>query len=121
MGVEGYMQTAKKMMETTVRLKDGINAIPGLCILGNPHMTAFAIGSCDAQVNILQLADVMEEGGWKVERQQYPDSLHVTILPHHVHIVDSLLEALAEAVKNVKVKIIFLCISRSVHYLVCYH
>ena len=66
-------------------------------------MTAFAIGSKDPDVDILVLADVMEAGGWKVERQQYPNSLHCTVLPHHTAVADDLLKALEEAVQQVKV------------------
>ncbi|CAH1773626.1 unnamed protein product [Owenia fusiformis] len=102
MGVEGYMNMAKQLMDTTVRLKEGINKIEGLQILGDPHMTAFSIGSTDSEIDILALADNMEEKGWKVERQQKPSSLHCTIMPHHVNVVDELLEAMRESAKAVK-------------------
>ena len=79
------------------------NVGQGLCILGKPHMTSFAIGSNDRDVDILAVADVMEDDGWKVERQQCPDSLHCTIMPHHTPIVDKLVSALRGAAAKVKV------------------
>ena len=35
----------------------------GLCILGNPHMTSFAIGAQNKEVSIHALADHMEAKG----------------------------------------------------------
>jgi len=102
MGQDGYMNMAKRLMDTTEKLKAGIKAIPGLTIIGRPHMTAFAIGSSDAAVDILALADAMETQGWKVERQQHPVTLHCTISPHHIPVADDLLKALEEAVATVK-------------------
>lgn len=42
--------------------------------------------------------------GWKPERNQYPDSLHCTIMPHHVAAADQLLQDLSEAAQSVKVR-----------------
>ncbi len=41
--------------------------------------------------------------GWRPERQQYPDSLHCTIMPSHVGVEDTLLGDLRDAAKQVKV------------------
>ena len=38
-----------------------------------------------------------------MERQQFPNSLHCTILPHHVTLVDKLLNDLRESAENVRV------------------
>ena len=66
-------------------------------------MTAFAICSCDPEINILSVADVLEDKGWKPERQQYPDSLHCTIMPHHIKSADTLVEDLTDAAAKVRV------------------
>lgn len=68
-------------------------------------MTAFAIGSSTPEVNIMALADAMETKGYKIERNQYPDSIHCTIMPHHIPIVEDLLKALADSVEEVKVHV----------------
>ena len=41
--------------------------LQGLRIMGNPSMTAFAIGSSDPDINIQALADVMETKGKQSE------------------------------------------------------
>ncbi|ESO86000.1 hypothetical protein LOTGIDRAFT_129959, partial [Lottia gigantea] len=97
LGKDGYMRKAKELMDITNKLKDGINNIDvsiGLCILGNPSMTGFSIGSNNPDVDILAVADAMEKKGWKIERQQNPFCLHCSILPHHAPVTDKLLDDL---------------------------
>ncbi|KAL8584204.1 hypothetical protein ACOMHN_034890 [Nucella lapillus] len=67
LGEDGFMQRARELMDLTDRLKHGIHQIDGLTIIGEPHMTAFAVGSNDPDVNILAVADVIESRGWKRE------------------------------------------------------
>ncbi|KAL3892346.1 hypothetical protein ACJMK2_004559 [Sinanodonta woodiana] len=102
LGEDGYLRKAKELMETTIKLKAGIQNIQGLCILGEPHMTAFAIGSSDPDINMQAVADVMEQRGWKMERNMNPDSIHCSILPHHVGVVDELLAVLKSSAQEVK-------------------
>ena len=66
-------------------------------------MSAFAIGSCDPTVSIMAVADVIETKGWSPERQQYPDSLHCTIMPAHAKTADLFVADLRDAVEQVKV------------------
>eukprot|EP00058_Branchiostoma_floridae_P013039 XP_002598527.1 hypothetical protein BRAFLDRAFT_66906 [Branchiostoma floridae] len=77
--------------------------IQGLCILGEPHMTAFAIGS--KGINILALADEMESKGWRMERTQNPNGLHCTVMPSHTNVRDKFVEDLTAAAEYVKVSV----------------
>jgi sphinganine-1-phosphate aldolase len=104
MGVDGYTEMARKLMDVTVSLKQGISDIPGLEVCGSPVMTAFSVRSCDSQVSIFAVADVMEKNGWTMERQM--DSLHFSILPSHTpERAQQLLSALRQAVITVKVSL----------------
>lgn len=102
LGVEGYMERAKVLMETTNKLKEGVNKIQGLYVLGKPVMTCFSIGSSDPDVDIQAVADAMGKKGWHMERQQNPSCLHCSILPHHVTVSDSLLKDLEDSTQEVK-------------------
>ncbi|KAK7091633.1 uncharacterized protein [Littorina saxatilis] len=102
LGEEGYMSKAKELMDITASLKEGVQKIDGLTVIGEPHMTCFALGSNDPDVHILAVADVMETKGWKMERNQKPDSLHCSILPHHKASSDQVLADLAESVNTVR-------------------
>jgi sphinganine-1-phosphate aldolase len=77
MGQDGYMNIARNVWNTTRQIIDGVNRIDGIKLITQPNMTCIAIVSDDKKVNILAVADVMETKGWKIERQQLPDSLHV--------------------------------------------
>lgn len=104
MGESGYMELARRTMATTDKLVQAFNsnAIPYLALRAAPNMTCIAIVSNDPAVNILAVADVMDGFGWKMERQQYPDSLHMTMMPHHAHVVDKLVADLTKAAETVK-------------------
>ncbi|XP_066264049.1 sphingosine-1-phosphate lyase-like [Branchiostoma lanceolatum] len=101
LGEDGYMKTAKEVMETTEFMINSIRNIPGLCILGEPHMTAFAIGS--RGINILALADEMESKGWRMERIQDPNGLHCSVMPSHTKVRQKFVEDLRTAAEYVKI------------------
>jgi glutamate/tyrosine decarboxylase-like PLP-dependent enzyme len=42
-GQDGFVRIAKKVMETTNRIKAGVRSIPEMEVLGDPAMTALAI------------------------------------------------------------------------------
>jgi len=96
LGHAGYLDIARDVMRTAHRTRDGINAIEGLCILGEPDMSVMAIGSTDAR-DIYEVGDNMTERGWYLDRQQNPNCLHLTINATHLHSTDQLLEDLREA------------------------
>jgi sphinganine-1-phosphate aldolase len=81
LGQDGYMNIARDVMNTTQQIIEGVDQIPALAVITKPDMTCVAIVSKDRKVNIHAVADLMEAKGWKIERQQYPDSIHVTPPP----------------------------------------
>ncbi|KAH3709466.1 uncharacterized protein LOC127858788 [Dreissena polymorpha] len=100
LGESGYMGKAREIMDITDKMKARITSIKGLCLMGEPCMSAFAIGSSDSNLNIQAVADVMETKGWKMERCQTPDCLHCSILPHHTGKADKFLDDLEAATKH---------------------
>ncbi|XP_048727010.2 sphingosine-1-phosphate lyase-like [Ostrea edulis] len=102
LGEDGYMKRAKELMEATEQLKQGVRDIQGLKILGTPHMTCFAVGAADPEIDIQAVADDMDSKGWKMERNQNPSSLHLSILPSHIPVVSDLLTDLKASTERVK-------------------
>ena len=100
LGEEGYLEMAKATMETTTKLMDGVNAIPKLKVLGNPHATVFAIAGDD--INVYALSDALKERGWILEKQHLPACLHMTVSPFHADLADPFLADLAECTKEVE-------------------
>jgi len=99
LGWEGYMRLAKDAMEATRLLMEGIRRIPGLHIIGDPPATTFAVGS--DTLNVYALGDAMKARGWNIDSQHMPPTLHFTVSPMHLKIVEPFLKDFAEAVKEV--------------------
>lgn len=100
LGEEGYLALADTVMRATRRLREGIAAIDGLYILGEPAMSILAIGS--DKVDVYEVADELHLRGWHLDRGQFPPSLHLTVTPAHAPVVDAFLADLAEAVASAR-------------------
>jgi hypothetical protein len=100
LGEEGYLAIADTVMRTVTRLRQGIDAIDGVHILGDPAMSVLAIGS--DRLNVYEIADRLTLSGWYLDRQQFPPSLHLTVTHAHAEVADQFLEDLARAVDQVK-------------------
>jgi len=98
LGEDGYVRLARTIMETTRALIDGINAIPGLYVMGKPDMSVFAFTS--DSVDIYAVADALDASGWHPDRQQMPPSLHLMVTPAHRDIVEPFLADLRTAVRG---------------------
>jgi sphinganine-1-phosphate aldolase len=100
LGQEGYLEITRTVMDAVTRLKEGIAAIPGIQVLGEPAMSVLAIGS--DRWNIYEIGDEMSVRGWHLDRQQSPPSLHLTVTHAHAAVVDPFLHDLGEAVREAK-------------------
>lgn len=98
LGREGYQNIVRTVMDITKKLLSGIEAIPGLHILGKPQAGVFSVGSDN--VNIHALADKLEERGWIIDQQFGPDCLHFMVTPAHNHSAQTLLEDLKVCVEE---------------------
>jgi glutamate/tyrosine decarboxylase-like PLP-dependent enzyme len=101
-GMDGYVEIARTIMDTTARLKAGIGAIDGLTILGDPAMSVFAYTSRDKDLDIYAVGDQLEERGWLIDRLQRPSALHCMVTPRHADVVEAYLEDLRAAVEIVR-------------------
>lgn len=102
MGEDGYLRNAEIVMDTTRRFMEGVNAIDGLCVFGNPPASLFAYGVDDKRLSCYAIADFMAQRGWHIDRQQRPPGIHLMVNPGHASIVDIYLEDLRAAVDHVR-------------------
>jgi len=102
MGQNGYQQMARKVMETTQKLIQGINCLEGLKVMGRPQMSVFAYTSTNPNLDIFALGDVMEKKGWHIDRLQRPVGLHAMVTPAHEAVADLYLKDLKDALEYVK-------------------
>jgi len=102
MGEDGYMSLAEKALQTTERLRAGLDAIDGIRVVAPPDMTIVSYVSDDENVDIYAVADLLEAGGWNVDRQQHPNCIHLTVNANNADVVDAYLEDVAKAVEQVR-------------------
>jgi sphinganine-1-phosphate aldolase len=100
LGQEGYLAIADTVMKTTVKLRDGINAVEGVNVLGDPAMSILAIGS--DTLNVYEIGDELTLRGWHLDRQQFPPGLHLTVTHAHAQVADQFLDDLEQAVAKAK-------------------
>jgi glutamate/tyrosine decarboxylase-like PLP-dependent enzyme len=89
LGEEGYLSITDTVMKTVSKLREGVDAIPGIEILGNPAMSILALGS--DRLNIYEVGDELTLRGWHMDRQQFPPSLHLTVTHAHTRVADQFL------------------------------
>ncbi len=99
LGEDGYVRLARTVMETARKLMDGINAIDGLHVMGEPDASIFSFAS--DTVDIYAVADVMDTRGWHLDRQQMPPKLHLVVTPAHEKIAGVFLADLEAATSSV--------------------
>lgn len=104
LGQDGYQQIVKEVQGATERLIEGVQAMPGLYVLGKPEMCMFSLAS--DEINIYQLADEMGRRGWYLQGQfstpVTPRSLHISVNYGTLSMVEPFLKDLRECVEIVR-------------------
>lgn len=101
LGAEGYMRLTRETVAARRRMVDGIRAIEGLRVVGEPEAHLVSIAAAvdfEDQIDIFAVGDALLERGWFHDRQKPPDSLHATLSAGNVMAIDDYLVDLAEAV-----------------------
>lgn len=91
LGIEGYTRLTKDALLARDRLIEGVKAVPGLVVFGDPPGTVFAFGSKDPALDTFALADRLQAKGWHFDRDQGPDGIHLTVMAGHLPVVDEFL------------------------------
>ena len=109
LGDAGYLELAARARAGTARLVAGIEAIPGLRVLGQPDFCLVAFGADPQDPSApgpFQVADALRERGWYVQPQlghrACPDSVHLSLGPENASRVEELLADLRLAAEEAK-------------------
>jgi sphinganine-1-phosphate aldolase len=104
LGTEGYLRLTERTITTRARMVEGIRAIEGLTVLGEPEAQcvamAIASGYADA-LDAFAVGDALLARGWFHDRQKPPDSLHSTVSAGNAPVIEQYLADLAECVAEV--------------------
>ena len=103
LGQQGYLDASKVTMETFHKFRDGINAIDGLHVIGEPDMAVYAYTfDDDVDLDLFTLIDLMETKGWMINRMQDPPAAHHMTCKIHAPIVDEFLSDLNWALEKLR-------------------
>lgn len=102
LGREGYVRLARTAYDGRVALAAGVEALPGLAVVGRPEVTLCAFGARDPSVlDTFAVGDALRARGWYFDRQGPPESLHATVTAGNAPRVPELLADLAACVVEV--------------------
>jgi sphinganine-1-phosphate aldolase len=101
MGKQGYLEAAKKILETAAWIKGEMASIPELYILGDP-LWVIAFGS--KSLDIFQVMEAMGKKGWALNGLFSPPAVHICITLRHTQpgVDERFIEDLKTSVKTVK-------------------
>lgn len=106
LGMEGYCDISRKTMATTHRFVEGISAMDGLEVIGNPEVSLFSFTT--SKGNPYDLCDELNQRGWFVQFQlandYCPANLHLTVSKIHEGLVEDFLYDLAKSHTKVQQK-----------------
>lgn len=104
LGIDGYRRLTKLVIDTARRLVSAIRETHGCTIVGEPDAHMFAIAGVG--LDVFALGDALHSrGGWHLDRQGPPDSLHATVSAGNASVADAFiadLRACAAEVGNTK-------------------
>jgi glutamate/tyrosine decarboxylase-like PLP-dependent enzyme len=104
LGVDGYKRLTATTIEAARRMIEGVRAVDGVTVLGEPEAHLLAIAAApdrDDALDIFAVGDALSQRGWFHDRQTPPDSLHATVSAGNAPMIDEYLADLATAVNEV--------------------
>src|SRR5690606_16322973 len=88
MGESGYIAEAKKIKAVAEKLVTELSEISEIELIGKSLYGIVCIKSATKKLSIYAVADVLAEKGWHFDRNQKPESIHLTLSPHHEAFID---------------------------------
>jgi sphinganine-1-phosphate aldolase len=104
LGREGYLRLTERTIDTRERMVEGIRAIEGLAVLGEPEAQCVAMATApgyEDALDVFALGDALLARGWVHDRQKPPDSLHSTVSAGNAPVIEQYLTDLAASVSEV--------------------
>jgi sphinganine-1-phosphate aldolase len=100
-GEKGYLEAARRIMETATWIKDEIAHIPELKVIGDP---LFVIAFLSDSLNAFQVLEYMTERKWGLNGLHLPPAIHLCVTLRHTQpgVKERLIKDLKAAVDYVK-------------------
>jgi glutamate/tyrosine decarboxylase-like PLP-dependent enzyme len=98
-GRSGYLSAARGIFETAATIREGIEAIDGLQVIGDPKfLVAFMADRDDLDIYLVN--DALKKAGWRMNALQLPAALHFCVTRPNTRtgVAEAFLEDLQSAV-----------------------
>jgi sphinganine-1-phosphate aldolase len=83
-GENGYLGAADRILRAGAAIREGVAAIGGLVVLGEPlWVIAFAAAPDAAEIDIYQVMEEMSARGWSLNGLQRPAAAHLAVTLRH--------------------------------------
>ena len=101
-GESGYTEAARRILATGATVRDGIAAIDGLHVLGDP-LWVIAFGTGEG-LDVYQVMENMSHRGWSLNGLQRPPAVHLAVTLRHTlpGVAGRFLADLADSVARVR-------------------
>jgi glutamate/tyrosine decarboxylase-like PLP-dependent enzyme len=80
MGEKGYLEAARRILETTAWLKERMRHIPEIEVIGDP---LFLIAFRSDSLNVYQVMEFMTQRRWSLNGLHLPPSVHICLTLRH--------------------------------------
>jgi glutamate/tyrosine decarboxylase-like PLP-dependent enzyme len=80
MGEDGYLAATRAILETGKQVREGVEGIPGVRVLGDP---LWVIAFTTETVDVYGVLDEMTSRGWRLNGLQHPASMHLCVTLRH--------------------------------------
>ncbi len=100
-GEAGYLEATRRILETAARIREGIETIPELRVLGDPM---WVIAFASDQVDVYRVLDAMAGRRWSLNGLHRPAAVHICVTLRHTEpgVAERFLSDLREAVGEVR-------------------
>jgi sphinganine-1-phosphate aldolase len=98
LGMDGYTDMMRSLVDTVAEVRNGIETIAGVDIVGDPIGPVLALQS--TTLDLAAVGDVMDDRGWYLNRNTEPPGLHLMLSPAHEALAGQLLSDLRDAVED---------------------
>ncbi|MCL5681008.1 MAG: aspartate aminotransferase family protein [Candidatus Thermoplasmatota archaeon] len=80
MGKSGYREGARRILETTSKIRKYVESMDELTLLGKSH---FVVAFTSKKLNIYQIMEKMSEKGWSLNGLNHPPGVHFAVTLAH--------------------------------------
>ena len=75
-GRSGYLEKAKKIFAAALAMQEAVRSHPSLRMMGSP---TYCFSFTSDEYDVYHVNDFMRTRGWRLNGQQYPNSLHMAV------------------------------------------